>query len=109
MELTEQEAVDKTIEMWEDLAVTGSDSKYEWLRENDYPYICSCCFLCEFTHDKCSQCPFYLYLDCQCYDTPYEDWELTRRRQKTLRKKYAKQLLKELYKMRTIMKETNKE
>ena len=112
MELTEQEAVDLTIKMWEDLAVTGNLNKDAWLQKNGYGHIYSDCFLCEFVGGSCDGCPFYLYLGVYCYETPYEGWAGTwgmYREEKALRRKYAKQLLVELYQMRSIMNETNTE
>ena len=82
MKLTERQAIEKSIELWEWLAETGED-KDDWLgwKRNGGKYsghISGDCFLCEYTKRlSCTECPYNLHYKyvCQWDNTPYANWE----------------------------------
>ena len=105
MELTERQAVEKSIELWTWLAETGED-KYGWVgwKRNGGKYsdeISGDCFLCEYVDGqekpRCHlSCPFYLkYRDtCNGEDFPFNKWGSAR--SNGSRKKYARRFLSQL-------------
>ena len=102
MELTKEQAIDKSIELWEFLAKTG-DGKGNWSRWGEFKLMGSnFCFLCEYdvnlgslevTNDGCPHCPYFQKFG-SCENGVYAGWQdaVTR----INRKKYAKLFLEQL-------------
>ena len=105
MELTKEQAIDLSIELWTWLAKTGKE-KDDWLGWDKYGgrwAIWSNCFLCEYdallcgeeaeNEKQCSYCPLTEEFG-DCYKTYFYNWELATT-PKT-RKKYALLFLEQL-------------
>ena len=98
MKLTRQEAIDKSIELWEWLKETGKKKDdYAWKGED----VASLCYLCEYagyspTDGNCSRCPYHKLNQKRCWEsgTNYYKWEIAETPR--TRKKYAALFLEEL-------------
>ncbi len=101
-ELTREQSIEKTIEMWEELAETGSRGKSKTKAAQGYTYLICGCFLCTFVGEnkqgyrQCKLCPYYQYVHGGCYaqNGPYAKWLDSWSTEK--RKKYAKKIVEQL-------------
>lgn len=108
MELTEKEAIQKSIELWEWLLESGSGWKCEWDGWSKYPHIQNHCFLCQYNAEHgggmgyiCPDCPYAKKFGC-CENGNetgvFDKWR--RSETKRTKKKYAKLFLEQLYQLR---------
>lgn len=103
MRLTKKLAIAKTIEMWEELAETGSERKHETKAAREWEGdLASDCFLCEYNDRhggddpiNCSHCPYdRAFGRCSIDDMPFGKWADAETLEE--RKKYAKLFLEEV-------------
>lgn len=106
MELTERQAVELSIELWEWLAETGREKEAwpAWKKNGgEFSSPRLLCFLCEYARynpfiisPSCELCPYFIKYKASCYEDnrPYSEWDGIK--DEDIRKKYAKQFLKEL-------------
>jgi len=105
MKLTERQAIEKSIELWEWLAKTGSEHKIDWDGWEENEEITDDCFLCEYAvqksgtdylDERCLVCPYYRKYGYKCFEdsSSYCAWDEAD--DKKGRKKYAKQFLNQL-------------
>ena len=103
MNLTREQAIDRSIELWEYLAETGDWGKSSWPRWKEFGRIDADCFLCEYNGreaDKtglriCTRCPYYQsYGYCIKEGSPFMLWEEWEDRKAN--KKYAALFLEQL-------------
>ena len=98
--ITEREAVDMSIEMWEKLATDSVITKGEICRDKGWMLINNCP-LCEFTFDVQTGCPNCPYIKtfgyrCNADDKPFLLWANSETGTKQ-RKIYAREFLAQLY------------
>jgi len=95
MELTREEAVDISVELWTWLAETGESHKSKWEGWNKYGEMELDCPLCEYSTRCESDCPYHLkFGSCMTPDSPFERW--THSSGTKVCKKYAKLFLEQL-------------
>ncbi len=101
--LTREEAIEKTIEMWEELAETGDYDKDKTKLPRKYDNLICGCFLCTLVSEegyspRCRKCPYSQHFHGQCctQNRPYQKWEDTFIEEIELRKRYAGQFLEQL-------------
>ena len=106
MELTEREAIDKSIELWTWCEKTGKIKKmwkgweeYGGLNDdNECKEVEALCFLCEYSTNGCEYCPYNKkFGHCNSAPvphSPYYHWEHAK--DNTDRKKYAGLFLAQL-------------
>ena len=105
MKLTERQAIEKSIELWEWLAETGSYWKDDWDGWEEDVEITDECFLCEYAvqesgtaylDKRCLVCPYYGKYGFKCVNgcSPYCAWDDADDYDD--KKKYAKQFLIQL-------------
>lgn len=73
------EALERTLELWEWLAATGSRDKQNWPGWKQVKQsVLFHCYLCEYTRGKCQKCPLYGKWDgaltCTTKDAPFDNW-----------------------------------
>lgn len=106
MKLTEEKAIDISIELWAYLAETGRVSKGRWPGWKEYGRMYFACALCEFTVQQgygCPSCPYYQKFGlCSDKGKPYSLWvgAIYYRPSPKKRKKYAREFLKQLYQLK---------
>ena len=106
MELTEEQAVDITIELWTWLHKTGERYKHSWKGWKKYGKMDANCPLCKYHHHEaakadtssvCIYCPYKITYGYICMDSrsPYARWVNchTVLGRKRLAGKFLKQLL----------------
>jgi len=80
MKITKVEALQRTIELWEWLAQTGNETKWDWPGWGKYQRVENNCFLCQFA-ERCALCPLYRHWGratlCTDNNSPYFLWEDT--------------------------------
>lgn len=118
MELTERQAVEKSIELWTWLAETGKN-KNDWPKwecmGGQYPDVMSHCFLCEYNDrnggdypENCFFCPYYAeYGSCKEGKSPFSKWCVVETT--AARRKYARRFLNQLEALLEDMEETEDE
>jgi len=104
VELTKEQAIDISIELWTWLAETGSGRKLEWQGWKKYGAMGCGCALCAYTEQQeegaaavtCKPCPYYRKFHGKCFkrNRIYAKWEKTNNIDQ--RKKYASQFLEQL-------------
>ena len=106
MRLTKKRAIDLSIELWTDLAETGK-RKEDWPRWNEFDYVQSHCFLCEYGFQRrkirwrmsCDRCPYFNEFGrCDKNGTLYDKWTIAFDDQ--TRKLHAAAFLKQLKELR---------
>lgn len=94
MRLTREQAIDRSIELWEWLAESG-ELKHAWSGWDKYGDTHADCFLCEYANGYCNKCPYFKQFgDCTDAGKPYEKWDYVL--MPFYRKKYAKLFLEQL-------------
>ena len=111
MKLTEEQAIDRSIDLWKWLAETGGE-KEDWPGWSKYDRIASDCFLCEYDFGnrritycpQCHTCPYYEKYGYSCYDSgkPYSRWEdaVEDGEDTDIIKAHAKDFLLQLYELK---------
>lgn len=111
MELTEEQAIDRSIDLWKWLADTGREKK-DWPGwcEYDRANTDSGCFLCEYdvkerhkTLRMCQACPYFKKYEHSCTksESPYSRWErAVNERDTETAKAFAKDFLLQLYELK---------
>lgn len=101
-ELTKEQAIERSIELWDWLAGTGAE-KGNWPGWEVHGEARSHCFLCEYSlqvcgHPSCRACPYYQkYGFCMASGTPYYWWtEMSRLLSLEERKEHARNFLEQL-------------
>lgn len=95
--MTAREALDKSIELWEWLKLTGEQWKHHWpgfdgKKVYDRPF--GDCYLCEYAQIDCDNCPYYQHYGIPCAEGVYQDW--MEAASAAERKEYASEFLAEL-------------
>ena len=99
MGLTEEQAVNISIELWKRMAKTGSDDKGSWKGWAKYGYMLLDCPLCEYSTYCEIDCPYHLkFGGCMKFGSPFERW--IHCRSTADRKTHAKAFLKQLYQLK---------
>ena len=81
MRLTRKKAIEITLELWRELAVTGH-GKGSWSGWGKYGKMQNDCAFCEYESQKttkndedCFHCPYYQkFSDCEEDNSPYTKW-----------------------------------
>ena len=98
-----EQAIDRSIELWEDLKKTGEEDKSKWKGWEKYGHAFLDCFLCEYGLNRfrphCEYCPWeQAYGRCYKTTSPYQKWENAVKIE--TRKKYAGQCVDWLKKLK---------